>query len=230
MLAQNQKLEEGKQSEQRRISEELHDGILGEMNGIRMVLLGLNNKADEDAVSLRSQAITKLQQVQEEIRTISHELSDASYRKFHNFVISLQELLKTLADAAGIAQEMTYDEDIDWDTMSAEMKINLYRIVQESLQNCIKHAQASGIALNLHGNSENIVITISDDGRGFNPQSGKKGIGHKNISSRVKKLGGKWEIYSQPGEGTTVTIKVPYSETTLDIHSQEHGSGKLQEA
>jgi signal transduction histidine kinase len=230
MLSQNQKIEEGKQSEQRRISEELHDGVLGEMNGIRMVLLGLNKKADEAAVNLRAQAITKLQQVQEEIRTISHELSDASYRKLHNFVVSLQELLKTMADAAGIAHEMTYDEDIDWDTMSAEMKINLYRIVQESLQNCVKHAQAGNISLNLHGNSKNIVITISDDGRGFSPQGGKKGIGHKNISSRIKKLNGVWEISSQPGKGTTVTIKVPYIETSPDRHAREQDSGKLQEA
>jgi signal transduction histidine kinase len=135
-----------------------------------------------------------------------------------------------MADAAGIAHEMTYDEDIDWDTMSAEMKINLYRIVQESLQNCVKHAQAGNISLNLHGNSKNIVITISDDGRGFSPQGGKKGIGHKNISSRIKKLNGVWEISSQPGKGTTVTIKVPYIETSPDRHAREQDSGKLQEA
>lgn len=212
MLAQNQKLEEGKQSEQKRISEELHDGILGEMNGIRMVLLGLNKKSDEDAVSLRARAISKLQEVQEEIRTISHALSDAAYRKFHNFVISLQELVKTIGNAAGMQYEMTYDEDIDWDALPADTKVNLYRIAQESLQNSVKHSGAQTVYLNLHGNTRNIEITVSDDGRGFNTQNGKKGIGHKNITSRVKKMGGQWEVHSEPGKGTRVLIKIPYRE------------------
>lgn len=212
MLAQNQKLEEGKQSEQKRISEELHDGILGEMNGVRMVLLGLNKKMDDAAVALRAQAISKLQEIQEEIRSISHELSDASYRKFHNFVLSLQDLIRSIGDAAGIRYEFTYDEDIDWDLLKGEAKINLYRIVQECLQNAVKHSEAEMISLNLHGSSSNIVITVSDNGRGFQTQSGKKGIGHKNISSRVKKLSGTWEVKSSPGKGTTVIVRLPYPE------------------
>ncbi len=230
MLAQNQKLEEGKQSEQKRISEELHDGILGEMNGVRMVLLGLNKKADEAAIALRSQAIGKLQEIQEEIRTISHALSDASYRKFHNFVISLEELLKTIGDTAGLQHELTYDEDIEWDALKGDVKINLYRIVQESLQNCVKHAQAENIAVNLHGNSKYIEVTISDDGRGFKPQEGKKGIGHKNISSRVKKLKGTWEMTSIPGKGTTVKVRVPYSEIGQQDVLGSRRKAKLQEA
>jgi two-component system, NarL family, sensor kinase len=230
MMAQNQKLEEGKQSEQKRISEELHDGILGEMNGVRMVLLGLNKKMDEAAISLRAQAITKLQEIQEEIRTISHELSDASYRKFHNFVISLQDLLKNTGDAAGIGHEMTYDEDIDWDALTGDVKINLYRVVQECLQNSVKHARANTISLNLHGNTRHIVITVADDGMGFQAQGGKKGIGHKNISSRVQKLGGVWDVSSAKGKGTTITIKIPYSEMDMKGGRSALRKGKLQEA
>ncbi|MGB5647543.1 MAG: histidine kinase dimerization/phosphoacceptor domain-containing protein, partial [Muriicola sp.] len=102
MLGQKQKVEEGKQSEQKRISEELHDGVLGEMNGIRMILLGLNKKADEAAIALREQAIEKLKQVQEEIRTISHELNDTSYQKLNNFMSSVEDLLKNICEPAGI--------------------------------------------------------------------------------------------------------------------------------
>jgi signal transduction histidine kinase len=229
MLAQNQKLEEGKQSEQKRISEELHDGILGEMNGVRMVLLGLNKKMDEAAVALRAQAISKLQEIQEEIRTISHALSAASYRKFHNFVISLQDLLKNIGDAAGIRHEMIYDENIDWDALKGDVKINLYRIVQESLQNCVKHSGADTISLHLHGNSRNIEVTIADNGRGFNSQNGKKGIGHKNISSRVKKLNGNWDISSKPGRGTTVKIRIPYKDSGVGDDRETVNRGKLQE-
>lgn len=229
MLAQNQKLEEGKQSEQKRISEELHDGILGEMNGVRMVLLGLNKKMDDAAVALRAQAISKLQEIQEEIRTISHELSAASYRKFHNFVISLQDLLKNIGDAAGIHHEMTYDEDIDWDALKGDVKINLYRIVQECVQNSIKHSGADTISLNLHGNTRNIEVTIADNGKGFNANIGKKGIGHKNISSRVRKLNGTWEINSAAGRGTVVKVRIPYRDSGFDSHREAVSKGKLQE-
>jgi signal transduction histidine kinase len=184
---------------------------------------------DEAAVALRAQAISKLQEIQEEIRTISHALSAASYSKFHNFVISLQDLLKNIGDAAGIRHEMIYDENIDWDTLKGDVKINLYRIVQESLQNCVKHAGADTISLHLHGNSRNIEVTIADNGRGFNSQNGKKGIGHKNISSRVKKLNGSWDISSKPGKGTTVKIRIPYGDSTAGDGRETVRKGKLQE-
>lgn len=210
MLAQNQKMEEGKQSEQKRISEELHDGILGQMNGIRMMLLGLNKKVDENAISMRGEAIEKLQGVQEEIRTISHELNDASYQKFHNFIISLEDLLKGICEVANIDYDLDYDEGLDWDALSGNIKINLYRIIQESLQNCIKHAFANKVNLKLDSTDHMLKVSLKDNGRGFDNKKKKKGIGHKNITSRVHKLNGEWSIKSKPGKGTVVTVKVPY--------------------
>jgi signal transduction histidine kinase len=214
MLSQNQKIEEGKKSEQKRISEELHDGVLGEMNGARMILMGLNKKSDEDAVAMRSSAIAKLQEVQEEIRTISHELSDAAYQKFHNFIISIQELLSSVGESAALKYNFTYNEEVDWDNLTADIKINLYRIVQESLMNCVKYARAETISLSFDTEGAMLLIHIKDDGRGFDPKKVKKGIGHKNISSRVKKLNGNWSVKSKIGEGTTVAIEIPA------VHSQ----------
>ena len=218
MLAQNQKIEEGKKSEQKRISEELHDGVLGEMNGARMILMGLNEKTGEDVIAMRSTAITKLQEVQEEIRTISHELSDAAYQKFHNFIISIQELLTSVGDSASLEYSFTYDEEIDWDSLTADIKINLYRIVQECLMNCIKHAQAKNISLDFDVKGEMLLVHIKDDGKGFDPNKGKKGIGHKNINSRVVKINGSWSVSSKLGKGTTVAIEIPlaHAESQID--------------
>ncbi len=210
MLSQKQKIEEGKQSEQKRISEELHDGVLGEMNGIRMVLLALNRKTDDEALSVRAQAIEKLQIIQEEIRTISHELSDSAYQKFHNFMHSIQDIIKTIEASSDAHLLMDYDQYTDWDHLNADVKINLYRIVQECLMNCIKHAQAKNISINFEASDDEIYITLIDDGTGFDTSKAKKGIGHKNISSRIKKLNGSWNIESQIGEGTQVFIRIPY--------------------
>ncbi len=210
MLSTSQKVEEGKHDEQKRISEELHDGVLGQMNGVRMVLLGLNKKSDENSVNMRSEAIEKLQEVQEEIRTISHELSDAAYQKFHNFIISIRDLVQTISQASEIPCEFTYDQDTEWDDLSGEIKINLYRIVQEGLQNCVKYSEANLIKLNFDANESELLISLIDDGVGFDSKKVKKGIGHKNINSRLGKIGGRWEIESAPGKGTKMKINVPY--------------------
>ncbi|WP_221898787.1 ATP-binding protein [Robiginitalea sp. SC105] len=216
MLTQNEKIEEGKQEEQKRISEELHDGVLGEMNGIRMVLLGLNGKEDENSVALRAQAIEKLKNVQEEIRGISHALSHAAYQKFSNFIVSIEDLLQNTAGAANLEYDLEYDQEADWDGVSGELKINLYRIIQECLQNTIKHARATRVTVELGATCESLEARIRDNGRGFQKRRGKRGIGQKNITSRVQRLGGKWEIESAPGSGTEIWVQFPRRQTLVD--------------
>ena len=112
MLSEKQKFEEGKKIEQKRISEELHDGILGKMLGARMVLTGLNKKADQDAITERADAISALKQVEGEVRSISHELSHAAYKEIHNFIRSIRDLSQNICDAAGINHTFNYDERI----------------------------------------------------------------------------------------------------------------------
>ncbi len=209
MLSQNQKLEEGKQIEQKRISEELHDGILGQMLGVRLILTGLNKKTDEASIGQRAEFIKKLQQLEEEVRTISHELNDASYQKIHNFISSIQDLITTINASAELNCEFTHDGGVDWDQLSGEVKINVYRIVQESIQNTIKHAQATYVKVNFAASEIGFSVTIADDGIGFETKKGKKGIGLKNIISRVHKINGALDIQSSPGNGTTISIETP---------------------
>lgn len=209
MLNQKEQIEEGKQAEQKRISEELHDGIVGQMAGIRLMFIGLNKRNDANSVEQREGLIKKLQETEEEVRTISHELNHASYQKIHNFINSIQDLLDSTGNVAGIANSFYYSQETDWDDLSSEIKINIYRIVQESLQNCVKYAKASNILLDFDTNEKGIKIVISDNGVGFDVKKGKRGIGLRNIDSRVKKLDGTWEITSQVGEGTTTIIEIP---------------------
>ena len=206
MLAQQGKFQEGKQLEQKRISEELHDGILGQMLGIRLILTGLNERDDEAAVNQRAELIEKLRELEEEIRTISHELNEASYRKIHNFIVAIDDLVKTIGESADINCSFTYDEDMDWDKLAGNLKINVYRIVQESLQNCVKHAECNNVWVNFEEADNKLKVTVKDDGKGFNTQKGKKGIGLKNVISRVNKMGGTLKIDSKRGKGATVEV------------------------
>lgn len=209
LLAQNKKVEEGKQLEKKRISEELHDGILGQMLGIRLILSGLNNKTDSDSVLKRSELLKKLQGLEEEIRTISHELNRASQEKIHNFIISIEELVKTIQDSSKMKCHFKYDQKIDWDQLKGDIKINIYRIVQESLQNCIKHAKATKVDLLFESENEHVRIIVLDNGVGFDKKKGKRGIGLKNINSRLEKLNGTYDIQSKIGQGTKVIVTIP---------------------
>lgn len=209
LLSQGEKLQEGKQIEQKRISEELHDGVQGRLQGARMMLLGLNKRDDDDAKSERSRAIVMLKDIQEEVRSISHELSHAAYQKIHNFILSLEDLKTTSEKSADITIDFNYAEHLDWDALNSDIKINLYRIIQESLQNAVKHAQCTHIDLQLTADTATVGVRITDNGKGFVVKKGKKGIGMRNIASRTTKVNGTWNIESEIGKGTTVSLTIP---------------------
>ena len=211
MLSQQGKLKEGKQLEQKRISEELHDGVLGEMLGIRLMLSGLNEKEDPSAIEQRATFIEKLRNVEEEIRTISHELNNASYQKFYNFIVSLEGLIKNIEKSSGIACNFKYSSKVDWDSLQGDTKINIYRIVQESMQNCVKHAQCSQIDVAMRVDDDMLELSIADNGIGFDTNRGKRGIGLRNVTSRVKKLKGTLKVESTKGKGTNVQVYIPSS-------------------
>ena len=229
MLSQKRKVEEGKQMEQKRISEELHDGVLGKMLGVRMVLTGLNKKKDEDAISERASAISVLKEVEGEVRSISHELSHAAYQQIHNFIRSIQDLVKTVGHSAKIEYKFTYADTMDWDSLSGEIKINLYRLVQESLQNAIKHANCKNIIINFDVIDSTLQVLVEDDGEGFKTKKGKKGIGMRNIASRIEKLNGSWNINSKIGAGTSVRFNIPITYYSKEAQNEAE-SQNLQES
>jgi len=79
------------------------------------------------------------------------------------------------------------------------------------------------------GSSDHVlIVTLKDNGRGFDDKKGKKGIGHKNITSRVNKLNGDWSLESKPGKGTLVTVKVPYLLPESKIEVQINGEEKFK--
>jgi len=220
MLSQQGKFEEGKQLEQKRISEELHDGILGEMLGIRLILSGLNEREDPASVEQRAALIEKLRELEEEIRTISHELNHASYEKFHNFIVSLEDMIDGIEKSSGITCSFNYDKKVPWDNLLGDIKINAYRIIQESLKNCVKHAKSKHVSISFQSMEDNkLKLTITDDGVGFDINKKRKGIGLKNIISRCKKIKGTLDIDSKPGKGTTIKITMPV--TYVDVETSE---------
>ncbi|WP_282133550.1 tetratricopeptide repeat-containing sensor histidine kinase [Cellulophaga baltica] len=211
LLLQQSKFDEGKKIEQERISQELHDGFLNKILGIRLVLLGLNKRQDEKSIAQRAEVITELAELSEEIRSISHELNEAAFQKMQNFIEAIKSLIKTFQTASEtLKYSYKFNTDLDWDSLNSTLKINLYRIVQESIQNCIKHAEASTIFVNFDVEDNFLTVIIEDNGKGFDSKKSKKGIGFRNISSRLEKVNGTLRVDSTIGNGTKLIIRVPY--------------------
>ena len=99
---------------------------------------------------------------------------------------------------------------MSWENVSNKNKINIYRIIQESLQNIYKHANAEAVKISFQLKNDVILLSITDDGEGFDVNKSKKGIGIKNINARVHDLEGTVDFMSEIHKGTTININIPY--------------------
>jgi signal transduction histidine kinase len=218
MLTQKQKVDEVKRLEQKRISEELHDGVLGKMLGARMVLTGLNKRATEEAIQEKSKALGSLQEIEHEIRSISHELSHSAYQKINNFTDSIETLLSSGTKNLKIKTIFNFNEDESWDSFEGTIKINVYRIIQETFQNAIKHANCTVFEITFYRTEDVFNVIMNDNGCGFNINKGKKGIGLRNITSRINKLNGTYHVDSIEGKGTTISLQIPVNKNLINSY------------
>lgn len=208
MLSQQDKVDEARASEKKRISEELHDGILGRLFGTRLSLDSLNMANSEEAIKTRGNYIEQLKDIEQDIRKVSHDLN-TDFISNSGYIDIVKTLLETQSTAYGYACELDYDDTINWDDISNKTKIHIYRILQESLQNIYKHAKASKVIISFKLKNNVIWLTVKDDGIGFDVTKAKKGIGIKNINSRAQEINAVVYIESEKDNGSTIQIKIP---------------------
>jgi len=210
MLVQQYKLDEGRRKEKKRISEELHDGVLGKLFGTRLLLSALNDKSDAETIKKREKYINDLQAVEEEVRNVSHELNKRSEILNVGYKQVVQDLLENQSKITKFNYEFRFDKKINWEEISGEFKMNMYRIIQEALQNINKYASAKNVMVEFKLTKKHLKLLIVDDGVGFKILNKREGIGLKNIKSRAKLLNGIFTIKSEPNRGTFIQIKIPY--------------------
>ena len=209
LLNQQLKLEEGRKMEQHRMSEELHDGVLGRLFGVRLSLDGINQRANDGFTDSRNKYIDELKSIEREIRLISHDLGTDTLSPDVAYVDVVESLVSDLCTVHKVEFKFDNDENIDWDMIDDQKKVNLFRIIQESLQNIFKHAQAKSVKINFDYVNDKINLTILDDGIGFKSNKVKKGIGLKNITSRVTQMDGVVDFISNKNSGTKVSVGIP---------------------
>ncbi|MCU7617421.1 sensor histidine kinase [Chryseobacterium sp. PBS4-4] len=207
-LIQNQKLNEmsavikGQDFERNRIAKDLHDGVAGDLAGIKLLLakenLDLNNKNLEKIQD-------NLSDVFQEIRQISHNLSLNNLKDKN-----LKDLLLDLELNYQKRNEFNFEVHIypedAVDDLSEINKINIYRILQELLSNISKHAKATEVELSINRHLNEINIIITDNGIGFSID--KKGVGLNNIQERLQTISGEINIQSDLNKGTSIVIEL----------------------
>ena len=209
MLSQQDKVDEARANEKKRISQEMHDGILGRLFGTRLSLDSLNFSEGKEAIQNRATYIKELMTIENDIRKISHDLN-TDFVSGSGFMDIVSELIEKQTKAYKLKHQFDYTDDVSWEMVSNKNKINIYRIIQESLQNIYKHANAETVKISFQLKNDVILLSIIDDGDGFDVNKSKKGIGIKNINARVNDLEGTVDIVSQLNKGTTITIQIPY--------------------
>lgn len=214
MLGQQDKVDEARAKEKIKVSKELHDGVLGRLFGTRLSLDIMNSKDGKEATLTRANYIGQLKTIEEDIRKISHELN-TDFVSGTGFMDIVAELIDNQKQPYGLECDFNYTDDISWDLVSNKTKINIYRIIQESMQNIYKHANAKVMKIRILLEKDLICLEIVDDGDGFNTSKSKKGIGLKNMTSRVEDINGKITFISQLGNGVTVNVKFPYTNQSI---------------
>ena len=204
------KQEEQRAKERQRISEELHDGVLGKLFGTRMALgfLDINTATNKEKYQ---RFLNELQQIEKEIRDVSHKLSSNLDGSDIGFVSIVKQLLHDKGTIGNFTHNLTIDTSINWKALDEVYRLNLYRMIQETIQNIIKHAKATEVIINIKLVDDTVVTNIIDNGIGFNTKRNKKGIGLKNITTRAKRIDGYITIESSINKGTYICITTPYS-------------------
>jgi signal transduction histidine kinase len=101
--------------------------------------------------------------------------------------------------------------DLDSDDLPDEYKTCVYRVVQEALHNCERHSHAATVRIRVEQKLDRLTLVIQDDGQGFDVRQ-MKGVGLLGIQERVARLGGRSSVHSQPGDGTILSVELPFTE------------------
>ena len=205
-LAQKKNYEAGKEREKHRMSRELHDGVLGKLFGIRLSLDSLNDQINEEAVRKRKRYIQELKVISEEIRSISHELSLSETYEVNFQTLILEFIDQVKEQNENIFFDFYMEKSIPWKSVEDEVKMNYYKILQETIFNIQKHAHANKVLIRFDLFGKILTLTVTDNGIGFNKMNSENGIGIRNMHSRAKSINSNLSI-SNNAQGTTVCLE-----------------------
>jgi PAS domain S-box-containing protein len=208
------KLLDAQEQERQRIARELHDDF-----NQRLAALSVELESLERTRSPFSKAVVpQLAAIRGQVGRLSDDLHDLAYRLHPSLLehvgleVAIRDHIAEFTKRTRLRVTFTAHEVPE--QLSLDVATNLFRVMQESLQNAFKHAQATDVTIRLSGSSKGIGLSVRDNGKGFdfeNRNSRVKGLGLVSMQERTRLLGGYLQIQSPPEKGVTVCVWVPHS-------------------
>ncbi|MBC9795203.1 tetratricopeptide repeat-containing sensor histidine kinase [Sinomicrobium weinanense] len=196
----------GEEQERKRMARDLHDGLGGILAGVKMNLSEVESRLTSTFHTEVNKIISNVDKSLKELRRIAHNLMPESLLRT-GLEGALEDLCKSYETASFKVDYQPYEIRT---TLTDSEQLTIYRIVQELLNNALRHSKASLVIIQCSQNENRFYITVEDDGKGFDPEAPKhkKGLGLRNLENRVKTMDGTLEIVSGKNEGTTVNIEL----------------------
>lgn len=200
-------LVEGQEEERKRIATELHDGLGVLLSATKMQFSAIHDQSPDNQ-ALIERASKLLEQASSDVRKISHNMMPGLLTKLGLFE-AVADLFEKLDETEGLIINADIPEDSG--RMPENKEIMIYRIIQELVNNTLKHAGAKTIAIRMQKLPGHLEINYSDDGKGFivDERIALQSIGLSSIQSRISFLSGKMELHSEPGKGVLYKFEIP---------------------
>jgi signal transduction histidine kinase len=198
--------------ERERIAMDLHDGIIQSIYGVGLMLEYVGLMFDEAPDDARQRLQASISALNEVIRDIRNYILDLRPQRFMNKNLSagLVDLVRAFKANTLITVDVQTADRADAD-LTTEQSVGLFHITQEALANIAKHARARNVLMNLRRESSAVILSIQDNGRGFDATTVKAYTGHglRNMQERASALDAQLRIDSTPGQGTLIEVKLP---------------------
>jgi PAS domain S-box-containing protein len=200
---------DAQEKERTEIGKELHDNINQHLNTTRLYLEVAKEKASGEVLQMINLAHKNMAGIINEIRQLSQSLVPPTLGDL-GLAESIQDLCDGLRRAHKYKIKFTRAH-FDEEAIPDNLKLSLFRIIQEKVSNIIRHSGATQISIKLQTDAEFLFLTIMDNGKGFDAQTAREGLGLSNIRTRVALFNGKMELKTAPGEGCTLNVTIPYN-------------------
>lgn len=210
----SRQLIQSQETERRRIAAELHDSLSQNLIVINNTIqqVEFTNGSEQQMQQLSSMVMESI----DEVREISYNLHPHQLDR-----LGLKKAVESVVNKVAHATDIQFSSNIDDidNIFPKNLEITFYRIVQEAINNIVKHSEAQEASIRIEKNKKNVHIKIRDNGKGFNvkgdhPPNSNQGFGLMGMTERVRLIDGTMHIHSRPRSGTTITIRVPINLTT----------------
>jgi len=199
----------GQEAERERVAKDLHDSLGGLLSTIKLHFDAIQlQDAEVGELTEYKKAYGLIDEACKEVRNISNNMQPGALLKMG--------LVPAIGDMVNrVKSDETPEIDFQHYDVNGKMEqttlLNIYRVIQELLNNSIKHSEAKHILVQLIQKEDELMVMVEDDGIGYDPSKIKPGMGTENIASRVSFLKGELSIQTSPGEGTSTLITIPLS-------------------